>query len=166
MKVTVTQIRAIAVNVFREALRDRILLIMCGTGIGVMAFSIVLGELAVGARTRVIQNTGFWVIGLWGLLTVLYLGSNVIRREIHLQTIYLVLSRPVSRNTFMAGKYAGMLLVLTVVFAVLAAAFAVLLHAFGIDLTPAYGWTLLFLLGEWILLAGFSLLFEIGRAHV
>lgn len=153
------QIWALAINVWREATRDRILLTLGGFGVLLILFSLVLGQMAVGGQERVLQNMGFAVIGFWGLLAVLYLGSNLVRQEIKKQTVYLVLSRPVGRVTFLMGKFLGMMLVLLVLFVLLVFSWLLLLWAKNIPITSQHFWALGFILGEWILLASFSLFF-------
>lgn len=153
------QIWALAINVWREASRDRILITLGGFGVLLIFFSLVLGQMAVGGQERVLQNMGFAVIGFWGLLAVLYLGSNLVRQEIKKQTVYLVLSRPVGRVTFLMGKFLGMMLVLLVLFVLLVFSWLLLLWAKNIPITSQHFWALGFILGEWILLASFSLFF-------
>lgn len=153
------QVAALALNVFREAARDRLLLIIAASGVGVLLFSLVLGEMAVGGEARVLQNTGFWLLGVWGLLAVLYLGSNIIGREIKQKTVYLILSRAVGRPTFLIGKFMGMVAVLVPAFALLAGAWLVLMLSRGIDLSPMHGLAMAFIFGEWVLLCAFSVFF-------
>jgi ABC-type transport system involved in multi-copper enzyme maturation permease subunit len=153
------QMWALAINVWREAVRDRLLHILTGSGVVLMLFSLILGQMAVGGQDRVVQNMGFWILGIWGLLAVVYLGSNIIRQEIQQHTVYLVLSRPVNRPTFLLGKFIGVLLVLLSIFCLLAAAWLAIMQLKAIPLTTMHFWALAFIFGEWILLAAFSLFF-------
>ena len=154
-----SQTKALAINVWREAVRDRLLHILVGSGTILIVFSQVLGEMAVGGRERVIQNIGFWVLGIWCLLAILYLGSNILKREFQRKTVYLVLSRPVTRPTFLIGKYWGMLMVLATMFILLAFVWLVMLQFNEIPIRSQHGWALAFIFGEWVLLAAVSLFF-------
>ena len=154
-----SQLRAMAINVWLEAIRDRFLYILTGSGIVVLLSSLILGRMAVGGQERVIQNTGFWVMGIWGLLAVIYLGSNILRQEIERHTVYLVLSRPVNRPTFLLGKFIGMVLVLFFAFCLLATAWLAVMQFKAVPLTSRHFWALIFIFGEWILLSAFSLFF-------
>jgi len=154
-----SQLRAMAINVWLEAIRDRFLYILTGSGIVVLLSSLILGRMAVGGQERVIQNTGFWVMGIWGLLAVIYLGSNIVRQEIERHTVYLVLSRPVNRPTFLLGKFIGMVLVLFSAFCLLATAWLAVMQFKAVPLTSRHFWALIFIFGEWILLSAFSLFF-------
>jgi len=156
---TIPQMRAIALNVWRESLRNRMLLVMAASGILMMFFSLILGRMAVGGQQRVVQNMGFWILGIWGLISVGYLGANIVGKEIQQKTIYLILSRPVSRTTFISGKFAGTVMVLTTAFVLLASVWLLLVKLQAVDLTLMYLWALIFIWGEWILLASVSLFF-------
>ena len=154
-----SQVWALALNVWREAVRDQLLYILTGSGVFLLLTSLVLGEMFIGDRERVVINTGFWVLGMWGLIAVLYLGSNIVKREITNHTVYLVLSRPVSRTVFLIGKYTGMLLVLLSTFGLLASVFLVLISMGPLPITRQHLLAFSFILGEWFLLAAFSLFF-------
>ncbi len=155
----ISQIRALALNVWREATRDKLLHILTGSAVFVLLFSLIFGQMTVGGQDRIIQNMGFWVLGTWGLLAVIYLGSNIVKQELQRHTIYMVLSRPVNRPTFMLGKFIGMLLVLFSAFCLLTTTWLALMQFMRIPLTIQHFWALTFIFGEWILLAAFSLFF-------
>lgn len=154
-----SQILALAVNVRREAARDRMLLILTTFGILMFLVSMVLGQMAIGGAQRIVQSTGFWILGVWGLVIVLYLGSNIVRQEIQRKTVYLVLSRPVHRGTFLLGKFAGMLVVLSAEFILLSLAWIIVLKISAVEISGLHVWALAFIFGEWILLSAFSLFF-------
>jgi len=154
-----SQISALALNVWLEAIRDRMLHILIGSGALLLLSSLVIGEMAIGGRGRVVQDMGLWVLGIWGLLAVIHLGSNIVRREIQQRTIYLILSRPIARPTFLLGKFVGMSLVLLSIFCVLCAVWLALIRLSSIPLTWEHYWALAFIFGEWILLAAVSLFF-------
>ena len=154
-----SQIWALALNVWRESSRDRGIAILVVFGTLFILVSLVFGQMAVGGKIRVIQNMGFWVIGLWGLFAVIYLGSNIISQELKHHTIYMVLSRPVNRTIFLLGKFTGMLIVLFLIFLLLCMVWLGLLLFEGIDISRMHFIALGFIFGEWVLLAALSLFF-------
>ncbi len=159
LRLALIQIRAIAVNVWRSSVRDRILLILWASALLFIFFSIVLAKMVIGNEDLALQTTGFWIMGIWGLISVLYLGSNIVRQEIYQKTIYFVLSRPVHRTTFLLGKFFGMVIVLASLFVILALCWLVLLLSKGVSLNAGHFVALGFIFGEWVLLASFSLFF-------
>ena len=158
-RLALIQMRAIAVNVWRASIRDRILLILWASALVCLMFSLTLGKMTFGDELRTLQTTGFWVMGIWGLISVLYLGSNIVRQEIYQKTIYFVLSRPVHRTSFLLGKFFGMIIVLASLFVILALCWLVILLSKGVPLNAGHFVALGFIFGEWVLLASFSLFF-------
>lgn len=155
------QIRSLALYVWRDALRDRGIQGLLTSGILMFFASILLGNMAVGGKDRVLQNAGMWILGVWGLITVAYLGFNLIRQEFQRQTAYLILYRPVGRSAFLMGKFVGMLLVLMAVYAVLCIVFWIHLKWAGVPWNTTYLTALVFIAAEWILTAALSLFFAV-----
>ncbi len=155
----ISQLWALALNVWREAVRDKLIQLLVGFGFFMMLVAIVFGNMAVGGQKRVIEDMIFWIIGLWGLLAVLYMGSAIVKKELQSKTVYLVLSRPISRPVFLTGKFFGMILVLLSVFSLLSIAGAMILQIKGIAISINHLWTVVFIFGEWIMMAALSLFF-------
>ncbi len=155
----ISQTWALSLNVWREAVRDKLVQLLVGFGFLMMLVAIVFGDMAVGGQKRVIEDMIFWIIGLWGLLAVLYMGSAIVKKELQSKTVYLVLSRPVSRPVFLIGKFFGMILVLLSVFCLLAVAGVMILQMKGIEISANHLWAALFIFGEWVLMAALSVFF-------
>jgi len=164
--ILLAQIRSLAMYVWRDALRDRGIQGLVASGILMFFASILLGNMAVGGKDRVLQNAGMWILGVWGLITVAYLGFNLIRQEFQRQTAYLILYRPVGRSVFLMGKFVGVLLVLMAVYAVLCIVFWIHLKWAGVPLNASYVPALVFLAAEWILMAALSLFFAVVTSPV
>lgn len=147
----------IALNIWRESLRDRALMILTLSGLSMILFSVVLGGMAVGGMERVVQSMGFWVLGMWGLISAIYLGGSIILREIKQKTIYLILSRPISRTRFLFGKYLGILMVMATSYAILSGFWLTVMIGNGIEVNPVHIWALIFIFGEWLLLAAITI---------
>ena len=156
---SIFQIRAIAVNVWRESSRNKSLHILTGSALLFLCFSLLLGEMAVGGRERIVQNAAFWMFGTWGLGATIYLGANIIKQEYHRRTVYLILSRPVTRSAFLTGKFLGIVLVLLCIFCSLFLFTVLIFKIVPIQITPMHLLAMLFIFGEWILLAAMSIFF-------
>ncbi|SMC73259.1 ABC-type transport system involved in multi-copper enzyme maturation, permease component [Desulfocicer vacuolatum DSM 3385] len=156
---TIFQIRAIAVNVWRESIRNKSLQILTGSALVFLCFSLVLGEMAVGGRERIVQNAAFWMFGSWGLFATIYLGANIIQREYQRRTVYLILYRPVTRPVFLTGKLLGIVMVLMCIFCSLFLFTVLIFKVAPVQITAMHIMALLFIFGEWILLAAMSLFF-------
>jgi len=113
----VNGVLSIALNGFREARRNRVTSVLFIFAF-VMVFSTTVSvEFTVATFDRVMTDFGLGVIGLISPALTLFLGTALIPREIERRTIFMVVARPVSRSSFLVGRYLGN--VMTVEFLVL-----------------------------------------------
>lgn len=106
----IDRIVAIAINTFREAVRDRILYGVMAFATLVLVFTLALAELSLGESRRVVLDVGLGSISLFSVVVAIFLGSSLLYREIESKTLYVILSKPVRRAEFLLGKYFGILL--------------------------------------------------------
>ena len=111
---TLKHIGIIALNTFRESIRDKILYNIGFLAIALTLFSIVLGEWSVFDRAYVIKSTTLSVMSLSGLLISIFVGISLVQKEIQRRTVLTLLSKPISRASFIVGKYFGLLAVVAV----------------------------------------------------
>ena len=102
-------IGAIAVNTFREAVRNKIFGALVFFAIGVLAFSLVLGEMSVHNEVRVATNIALFSSTLFSMVLTVYVSINLLHTEIERRTIYTILSKPVHRWQFLLGKFLGII---------------------------------------------------------
>ncbi|NVP17982.1 ABC transporter permease [Candidatus Gracilibacteria bacterium] len=76
-------------------------------GLIFILFSIVLGKLTIGEDSKMIVDFGLGMIEIFGLLGVLFVGSQLLFKEIEGKTIFLILSKPIKRYEFILGKIIG-----------------------------------------------------------
>ena len=153
------QIYAIAFSMIKEFFRNRYLSIFLIVGLLMFFIAYILGNMAVGGSERILQNFGFWIIGMWGLALSVVLGSKIIKDEFQKKTIYMILSRPVNREIFILGKFSGMVFLMTLLFVIFSSAWLLQLFIADIPITFNHLISLLFIFFEWILLAVFSMFF-------
>jgi ABC-type transport system involved in multi-copper enzyme maturation permease subunit len=104
---------AIALNTFREAVRNKVLAILVLFGIALMAFSLVLGQLSLHEEVRIIKDLGLAGISIFGVIISLFLGVNLLSKELDRKTVYAVIPKPLHRHEFLLGKYLGMVVTMT-----------------------------------------------------
>jgi ABC-type transport system involved in multi-copper enzyme maturation permease subunit len=126
----------IALNAFRETVRDKILYNLVLFTIGLILFSLMLGEWSVFARINVISDFTLAVMSVAGLLMSIFVGIGLIQKEIQKKTILTLLAKPLPRWHFIVGKYLGLLMVLALNLAVMTAVFYVLLYSIGAPPQP------------------------------
>jgi ABC-type transport system involved in multi-copper enzyme maturation permease subunit len=123
---SVGRVWAIGLNTFREAMRNRVLAVLVLFAVGLMAFSLVLGELSLHEEVRVMKDLGLAGISLVGIVIALFLGVNLLSKELDRKTVFFVIPKPLHRWEFLLGKFIGMattLSVLTFLMAVVLAVF-------------------------------------------
>jgi ABC-type transport system involved in multi-copper enzyme maturation permease subunit len=109
-----TRVNAVAWNTFREAVRDRVLYNLVFFALLMMASAIFLGQISLGIETVVLVSVGLSAVSVIGLLIAVFTGVGLVSKEIDKRTLYALLSKPVRRWEFLVGKFAGLVLTLTV----------------------------------------------------
>ncbi len=103
---------------FWEILRDKTVPIIIGLDIFIMSLSFVFGPLSLGAGDRMILDLGLAVLNLTSLFVIILIGTRMVSLEMEERTVYIVLSKPISRFEFIIGKFMGMATVLGVIYIV------------------------------------------------
>ena len=106
----VARIYAIAINTFREAVRDRVLYGVLGFACAVLFFTLAIAELSVHEQERVVADVGLASISMFSVIVAMFLGSSLLYKEIERKTLYVILPKPVHRAEFLLGKYFGIFL--------------------------------------------------------
>src|ERR1700691_4010574 len=104
----------VAINTFREAVRDRVLYNLVLFALLMIGAAILVGEISIGIERLVIINLGLTAISIFGLVMAIFIGVGLVYKEIEKRTLYTLLSKPLRRWEFLVGKFGGLLLTLTV----------------------------------------------------
>jgi ABC-type transport system involved in multi-copper enzyme maturation permease subunit len=113
-------IKTIAMNAFKEVIRDKILYNILIFTLVVIISSVLLGQLTIGQDQRVIKDIGLASMSLFGVLIATFVGTSLIHKEIRKKTIYTIISKPIYRYEFVLGKYCGLLLTMFINLAIMA----------------------------------------------
>lgn len=157
----------IALVTFKEGIRNRSMF-----GISLLALLLLLANLILPGMImqdvgKVAVDLALSTVSLAGLLVVLFIGINLMAKDLDKRTIYMVLARPVSRAQYIVGKFFGLVLLLLTAMAVLSlfACSSILLVQFSHgDYFPNFSWGIVFLalfysLFPLVLLTALSFLF-------
>jgi ABC-type transport system involved in multi-copper enzyme maturation permease subunit len=118
----VTAIAAIAVNVFRESVRDKVLYNLVAFAILLIGASYLIGQLTAGQDVKIIKDLGLGATSMFGLFIAVFIGIGLVSKEVERRSIYSLLSKPIHRYQLVIGKYCGLVLTLAVNLSVMAAA--------------------------------------------
>ncbi len=157
----------ISLITFKEGIRDKAIF-----GIFLIAlFLLVVNSLICSMIPREVGKVAIDIalstVSFSGLLLVLFVGINLMAKDLDKRTIYMVLSRPISRSQYILGKFFGMamLIVAMIVFLSLFAIFSIfMIKSSYPGYFPIISWRLLlaaiaFISLSLILLSSLSFLF-------
>jgi ABC-type transport system involved in multi-copper enzyme maturation permease subunit len=153
----------IAANTFREAVRDRVLYNLIAFALLLTGAAIFVGQISIEIERLVVINLGLTAVSLFGVVIAIFIGIGLVSKEIEKRTLYTVLSRPVARWEFIAGKFFGLsgtLVVNTLCMAL--GVFAALLYV-SRNLNGADAWVLVaiyFIVLQFVIVTALALLFS------
>jgi ABC-type transport system involved in multi-copper enzyme maturation permease subunit len=111
-------------NGFREARRNRVTVIVAAFTLVLLLSTSVVMEVTVFTFDRVNTDVGLGVMSLLLVFLAIFLSSAWVPREIERRTIFMVLSKPISRATYLVGRLAGNMLTLAILLVVMSLVFA------------------------------------------
>lgn len=119
----------IALNVFRESVRDKVLYNLVLFAVLLIAASYLIGQLTAGQDIKIIKDLGLAATSVFGVFIAVFIGIGLVSKEVERRSIYAMLAKPIERHQLVIGKYAGLVLTLAVNLSVMAAAlYAVLAY--------------------------------------
>ena len=101
-------VSAIATNTFRETVRDRILYAIVVFALLATLSGLLFGSLSVDQDVRVLEDLGLFTITIFGGLISVFVGTNIVFKEIDRRTIFLIVTKPINRWEFVTGKFLGL----------------------------------------------------------
>lgn len=108
------RILVVAINVFREVIRDRVLYLIGVFALLFVAAAALLPEVAAGAENKILQDLGLAAIALLSLVIAVFVGTGLVNKEIEKRTVFVLIAKPISRVEFIIGKHLGLTMVLAV----------------------------------------------------
>jgi ABC-type transport system involved in multi-copper enzyme maturation permease subunit len=105
-------IKAIALNTFRESIRDKI---FYAVGFFAVIFAVILffiSTASLGEETHVLRSLGLGGIYIFGIILTILLSSSLLSKEFEKKTVYFLFSRPVTSAEMVVGKFFGLFLTL------------------------------------------------------
>jgi ABC-type transport system involved in multi-copper enzyme maturation permease subunit len=118
---------AIAINVFRESVRDKVLYNLVFFAILLIGASLLIGQLTAGQDVKIIKDLGLSATSVFGLFIAVFIGIGLVSKEVERRSVYALLAKPIHRWQLVVGKYFGLSLTLAVNIAMMAAALFVVL---------------------------------------
>jgi ABC-type transport system involved in multi-copper enzyme maturation permease subunit len=115
------RILAVAQNTFREAVRDKVLYVLLFFAASTVLGSKALGWISIGQDIKIVKDISLAAVSIFGVLIAIFVGTNLVYKEIDKRTIYTIICLPMARYEFILGKYLGMAFLLGIVTIVMTA---------------------------------------------
>ena len=127
----------IAMNTFKEAVRDKILYVLVAFGVLLILGSKAIGYVSFGQDYKIMADIGLTSIWMFSGMVSIFVGTGLIYKEVDKRTIYTILSKPAERWQFLLGKYFGLALTTLVNLLFLSLAFFAYMWMSGAAVTIA-----------------------------
>lgn len=109
MILDIKKIYIIARYTLSELYKSRILVNTFLIGLGILLTTYVASEFSYGVPQKIALDFGVGITSLITVVISILMGVSLISKEIENRTLYMILSRPISRTTFIVGRILGMI---------------------------------------------------------
>jgi ABC-type transport system involved in multi-copper enzyme maturation permease subunit len=113
------RVAAIAQATAKSEMAQPLYLVLIVLGIVAMPLFMILPFHTLGEDIKLMKDSGMVLIMVFGLIQAVWSAGTSVSEEIEGRTALTVLSKPVSRRSFLLGKYTGILMTVLVLFVVL-----------------------------------------------
>jgi ABC-type transport system involved in multi-copper enzyme maturation permease subunit len=111
---------AIANITFKEGIRHRVLYGSLVIAFLMLLFSLLTSGLFMREILKVLLDICLSMTSIGGLLVPFFLAIGLLAKDIENRTIYTILAKPISRGTYILGKFLGLAMLTAVIMAVFA----------------------------------------------
>lgn len=111
---SLSRIKTISRNAFREAVRDRVLYNLVLFVLLLTTAAVFLSELSAAQESKIIVDMGLSAMLVFGVFIAIFIGVGLVYKEIERRTVYTIFAKPIGRGEFLVGKYLGLCLTLAV----------------------------------------------------
>ena len=109
--ISLKKVMVVARYTSSEIFKSKIVLYFMAFSLGIGALSYIASEFTFGVPHRVALDIGLGLSSSIGIIMAIFLGVSLISKEIENRTIYMILSRPITRFEFLLGKILGISLI-------------------------------------------------------
>lgn len=119
----------IAINTFKEIVRNKFLYLIVFFAFIFIIFSILLWKLTLWNDHKIIVDFGLAMIEIFWWVSVLFVWSQLLFKEVEGKTIFLILSKPIKRYEFILGKFLGFSATILLIITLQALLFLIVLYS-------------------------------------
>lgn len=129
---------------FKEIYKSKIMMNVVLLGLSMAVVSYVAAEFTYGVPGKVSLDFGLGALTLSCVGIAVFMGSTLISKEVESRTIYMALSRPLSRISFLSGRVLGMTMFLMLNILLLGSVAIALFIFYGGRIEALIFWSILF----------------------
>jgi len=145
--------------VFKESVRYKVILALILLSFVILLSSLMLDPIALGEKERLVKDTGLSTISFFSLLIIILSGTRLIFQEIEKKTIFIIITKPISRKRLIFGKFIGLLSIIYSYIIVSSIFFVSILVFAKISFNISLFYTLLLILMQSTLLSSIAIFF-------
>jgi len=155
---TANQLVTVARNTFIESIRQPVVTVLLFIGILALTLNVSLTAYSMDNDNKLMVDINLSTLFIVGLLTAAFTATGVLSQEIENKTVLTVVSKPISRTTFVLGKFLGVAGALAVSFWILMI-FSVLTTRYGVAKNATFN-------PDWpvLIFGGLAIILSIGIA--
>lgn len=155
-----TQIVAIALNTFREAIRNKVFASLIMFAVAMMLFTLAVSSASLHEEVRLMKDVGLFLTSTFSVLIAVFVGVNLVYKEIERKTIYTIIPKPIFRFQFLLGKCLGLALTMLIQVALMGAVLRVLFWVLDGEFGFAMVQALVLVYVEVLVVVGVALFFS------
>lgn len=153
-------ILSIAGVVFKESLRNKVIISLIVLSFIIIFISAFLDPIALGEKDRIVKDIGLGSISLFNLLIILLAGTRLIYQEIDKKTIFLIVTKPVSRTEIILGKFFGLIFIINSIGIASGLFLIAVMLMFSISFSPLMIAAIILILMQFTLLASIVIFYS------
>jgi ABC-type transport system involved in multi-copper enzyme maturation permease subunit len=119
--VSAATVSRVALAMFRETVRDRVLYALVAFAIVIIGASLLISQLTAGQDVKIVKDLGLAAMSMIGVFIAIFIGIGLVSKEVEKRSVYSLVAKPVRRSELVVGKYAGLVLTLAINLAVMTA---------------------------------------------
>jgi len=151
MTEAIYKIFTIAKYTFKELVKSKVLLNVIFLGLGLLLVTFVAYSFTYGEPSKIALDFGLGTLSLSSVAIAIFIGVGILYKEIESRTVYMIISRPVPRFSFIIGKILGLIGILVINILILATITLSLYFSIGGEFQSLILWAVGFIILESVL---------------
>lgn len=146
---------------FKENISNRVFNGFIFFGMIIIMMIVLLKDIAIYEEVQVIKDTGIFLIEFFMLLITVFISSTVFLKDKNEKSIYLILTKPVSRAQYITGRILGIIVTIFFNIFIMAIILAIVLKMQNSNIDKEFLLSIIFIFYKLSIIAALGVLFSI-----